>query len=107
MLMKHTGLSKMSFSEYWKDGDAQPFFIMQWIDIIIYGTILTIIELTRQSIERAAAKRSFSGYAYYFKQLKETSQDSPETKKMEDEVHDSHDWAVRIEDVSCSINKHT
>ena len=32
LLMKHTGLSKMSFGEYWKDKDAQPFFIMQWIE---------------------------------------------------------------------------
>ena len=73
---------------------------MQWVDIVLYGAILTIIEASRQSIARAAAKHSFSSYADYFHQLKNKNQGSSETKKMEDEVHSSHDWAVRIEDVS-------
>ena len=100
LIMLHTGLSKMNFSEYWKDEETKPFFIMQWVDIVIYGVILTIIEITRQSIERAAAKHSFSSYSDFFKRLKDSSQESPETRKMEEEVRNSHDWVVRIEDVS-------
>ena len=100
LIMQHTGMNKMSFGEYWKDKEISPFFIMQLVDIVIYGVILFIIEISRKSLERAAAKHSFSGYSKYFKELKDKSQKSPETKKMEDEVHKSHDWAVRIEDVS-------
>ena len=100
LIMLHTGLTKINFGEYWKDLETKPFFIMQWVDIIIYGVILTIIEIYRQSIERAAAKHSFSNYVDYFEKLKDTSQESPETRKMEEDVHNSHDWVVRIEDVS-------
>ena len=49
---------------------------------------------------RTAAKRSFSSYADYFKKLKESTQNSPETMKMEEVVHNSHDLIVQIEDVS-------
>ena len=99
-IMQHTGLRKITFSGYWKDTESRPFFIMQWVDIALYAILLTIIEVSRKWIERAAAKHSFTSYADYFKRLKESSQSSPETLKMEDEVHNSHDWIVRIEDVS-------
>ncbi|KAK8841576.1 hypothetical protein M9Y10_027201 [Tritrichomonas musculus] len=100
IMIKQTGKNKKTFSYYWKDSLAQPFMIMEWIDIIIYGVILIIIECSRRAIARAAAKRSFSSYNDYFKELKSQQKGSPETIKMEDEVHKSHDWAVRIEDVS-------
>ena len=70
---------------------------MQLDDIVLYGVILTIIEVSRQSIQRAAAKHSFSSYSDYFKNLKDKNKKSLETKRMEDEVHKSHDWAVGIE----------
>lgn len=71
LIMQHTGLDKMSFAEYWKDNDINPFFIMQWVDIILYGVILFIIEISRKSIERTQAKHSFSSYSDYFQELKE------------------------------------
>ncbi|KAK8898164.1 hypothetical protein M9Y10_000435 [Tritrichomonas musculus] len=100
LIMKHTGMNDMAFHQYWKDPPIRPFFIMQWVDIVIYGAVLTIIEVSRSSIAKAQAKHSFISYSSYFQQLKDKNEQSPETKKMEDDVHNSHDWAVRIEDVS-------
>ena len=100
LIMQHAGLRKIKFKEYWTDEETRPFFIMQWVDIILYIIILTLIEFSRKLIERATAKHSFASYADYFKRLKYSSQDSPETIKMEEEVRSSHDWVVRIEDVS-------
>ncbi len=47
----------------------QPFMIMEWCDIIIYGVILIIIESSRRAIAKAAAKRSFSSYSTYINDL--------------------------------------
>lgn len=63
-------MTKMSFDEYCKDESIQPFYIVQLVDIVIYGVILTIIEVSRQSIEKAKAKHLFSSYASYFQELK-------------------------------------
>lgn len=100
IMIKKTGKNKKSFIYYWKNSLSQPFMIMEWVDIILYGVILIIIECSRRAIAKAAAKHSFSSYSSYFKDLKNKQQESPETLKMEEEVHKSHEWAVRIEDVS-------
>ncbi|KAK8843584.1 hypothetical protein M9Y10_024641 [Tritrichomonas musculus] len=100
LIMQRTGLRKMSFGQYFKDKETRPFFIMQWANIVFYASILTFIEVSRQWFQRAAAKHSFSSYADYFRRLKELSHKSPETRRMEEEVRNSHDWVVRIEDVS-------
>ncbi|KAK8838685.1 hypothetical protein M9Y10_032723 [Tritrichomonas musculus] len=100
LIMQRTGLRKISFCEYFTDHETRPYFIFQWVTIVLYASILTIIEMSRTWIKRAAAKHSFTSYADYFRRLKQNSHNSQETRRMEEEVHNSHDWVVRIEDVS-------
>ncbi|KAK8876558.1 hypothetical protein M9Y10_006775 [Tritrichomonas musculus] len=94
------GSRKQPISYYWKEKVTFPFFIMQFIDIIIYGVILVIIELTRVKIQRKLAKSNFNSYTDFLQQLKAKHHNSDETLEMENEVHNSHDFAVRIENVS-------
>lgn len=51
LFMEHTGLDKMSFNDYWKSNEINPFFIMQWGYIIIYGLILFIVEYLENQLK--------------------------------------------------------
>ena len=99
-VLVNMGNQRRSMSEYWHETSYQGYFIMQWVDIVLYGIILFIIEENRLKIQRKAAKRSFAGYMEFFKKQKKKNPKSEETAAMEKEVKDSHDFAVRIQNVS-------
>lgn len=94
------GSRKENLGFYWKYEHTQPYLIMQFVDIIIYTVLLYIIEMNRLTLQRKSAKRSFANYAEFFKNKKQKNAMSEETQNMTDQVHESHDFAVRIEDVS-------
>ncbi|KAK8898548.1 hypothetical protein M9Y10_000840 [Tritrichomonas musculus] len=99
-ILMNTGSRKHSLSYYWKEKLTFPFFIMQFIDIVIYAGILIIIEMFRLKIQRKLAKKSYNSYTDFLRQLKAKHHNSDETLQMEQEVHNSHDFAVRVENVS-------
>lgn len=100
MVLLNGASRKHNISYYWKEKTTFPYFIMEFIDAIIYAIILLIIEMNRLSIQRKMAKSSFSNFTDYLKKLKARHHSSNETLEMEEEVHNSHDFAVRVENVS-------
>ncbi|OHT05139.1 ABC transporter family protein [Tritrichomonas foetus] len=100
IILTNMSNQKQPFSYYWKEPHAQIYLIMQWIDIIIYIIILTIIEMTRLSLQRKSAKRSFGDYHEFFKNAKSKHPVTQEAHDMEKEVKNNSDYAVRIDEVS-------
>ena len=88
------------FSFYWKNGNSQPYFIMQYVNIIIYAVILAIIEKVRLIIRTKDAKRTFGNYHSFFEETKKKHPVSPEAREMEELVESSNDFAVRIHNCS-------
>ena len=94
------GSRKHSLSYYWKLESTFPFFLMQFVDIVIYTFILILIELFRNKIQRSLAKKNYKNNTDFLSKLKAKHQSSEETLEMEQKVHNSHDFAVRVENVS-------
>lgn len=67
-----------------------PYLIMQCVDIIIYGLILTIIEMNFNS-KKKMAKQIFSNYSEYFRQSKRQFTVTDETREMEESLHNTDD----------------
>lgn len=100
LILSNMGASKQNISYYWKQDHSLPYFIMQFVDIILYGGILTIIEAVRLKIQNRKTKKKFGDYTDFFKKVKAKHPVTEEAGLMEKEVHDNHDYAVRIENVS-------
>jgi len=104
-IMLHCGLSKKTLDWYFKGGHVDdtftlPFPMFQFINIVIYGGILIIIEYTRLSLERKSAHSSFGNYGDFFRKAKAKHPVTQEANDMAEEVANNHDYAVRIENVS-------
>jgi ABC-type multidrug transport system ATPase subunit len=100
-MMMNMGPFKKSFSYYWTEHkSSQVFLIMEFLNILLYGSILTVIEYFRKGVETRAAKRAFGSYTEFFDQVKKEHEFQPEVLEMEELVNNSHDFAVRIQDVS-------
>jgi ABC-type multidrug transport system ATPase subunit len=94
------GAFKHNLSYYFKDPHAQPYLIMEFIDILIYAVILAVIEFVRVRVQRAGARRTFGDYGDFFQQEKAKHPVTDEVHAMEDEVALTQDYAVRI--LNCS-----
>jgi len=103
-IMLHCGLSKQPLGWYFKthkdDTFTLPFPMFQIINIVIYSTILIIIEYSRLSVERKSAHSSFGNYGDFFREAKAKHPVTQEANDMAEQVANSHDYAVRIENVS-------
>lgn len=100
-VMNNMGYQTKSLKHYWlHNPHTMCYLIMQLVDIVLYATLLIIIEEYRVRIQIKFARFSFSNYIESFKELKRKNSQSEEAKAMEDEVHNSSDFAVRIRDVS-------
>lgn len=95
------GPQKQPFDYFWTtDIHTRPHLIMELVNIVIYGSILVIIESVRLTIQNKMARHSFGNYTEIFKEIREKNDITPEVAVMEEEVRNSHDYAIRIEDVS-------
>ncbi|KAH0788776.1 ABC transporter family protein [Histomonas meleagridis] len=99
-VLSNIGPLRQSFSYYWKEATSQSFLIMDFGNILIYSFILFIIESVRNSIKRKLAKNSFNNYNEYFQELKDKQEITPDVLEMRERVENSHDFAVRIDNVS-------
>ena len=100
-ILQTMGDMKQNISFFFKYEHTKPYLIMNFVDIVIYGIILTLIELFRDKISRAKARSSFSGYSDVFKEAKAKHPVTKEAYEMEKEVHDrNNEFAIRIENVS-------
>lgn len=98
---QNIGAMKHNFSYYWTDDPhTKPFLIMEIVDIFIYGILLYIIEKVRIRIQNKMAQHSFGNYTSFFEEMKNKNEVTQEALDMEEEVKSSHDYAVRIENVS-------
>jgi ABC-type glutathione transport system ATPase component len=79
---------------------SQSYFIFQFIVIIIYSLILFIIEKFRLVLQARSTKRTFGDYSDFFQKQKAKHPVTEEAHEMEELVFNSHDFAVRIENVS-------
>ncbi|KAH0789891.1 ABC transporter family protein [Histomonas meleagridis] len=98
--LSNIGPLAQPFSYYWKYSSSQPFFIMDFGNIVIYGLILFIIESARNSVKRRLAKKSFGNYDEFFKEIRDTQESTSDVLEMRERVENSHDFAVRIHNVS-------
>lgn len=93
--------NKEGLKYYFKNASAaQPYSIFAFVDIIIYGVILIIIEKWRIYIQRKSAKSNFGDYHEFFETEKNKHPVTEEAHQMEKEVEASSDYAVRIHNVS-------
>lgn len=100
-VLSRSGPFKQPFSYFWTDNKPSlVFFIMQFATIPLYAFILYLIEHFRGGLESRKAKRTFGNYNEFFEKAKAGHEYSPEAAEMEEQVRASHDWAVRIENVS-------
>lgn len=102
IVLQNMGARTRSFSWYWteKNNHAQPFFIMEVVNIVIYSIILILIERFRGNVKSSNAKRSFESYRQFFKDVKSKNDVTEEVLQMEEDVRNSTDYAVRILNVS-------
>jgi ABC-type multidrug transport system ATPase subunit len=94
------GLAKQTLDFYFEDEKSQPYYIMQFANILIYALILFIIEKVRLHLQARSTKRTFGNYGDFFKKQKAKHPVTDEAHEMEKFVADSHDFAVRIQNVS-------
>ncbi|OHT07698.1 ABC transporter family protein [Tritrichomonas foetus] len=99
-MLGNVGSDKQNLTYYFKDKNSQPLVIMQIVDIFLYIIIITIVEASRIFVQRKLAKMNFSNYSDFFKKAKAKHHVSDEALIMENAVHSSHDYAVRVENVS-------
>ena len=83
-----------------KESSARMYSYFTFIDIVLYGFILFIIEYSRIAVQRKAAHSNFGDYGDFFKEAKAKHPVTPEADEMAKEVENNHDYAVRIENVS-------
>jgi hypothetical protein len=94
------GIAKQDLKFYFEDESAQNFFIMQYITILLYGFILFIIEKVRIKLQARSTKRTFGDYGEFFKKERAKHPITDETHQMEELITGSHEFAVRIENIS-------
>jgi hypothetical protein len=100
-MLRRIGIFKKPLGYYWQEnGNSRPYLIMEWVDIIIYGGLLVVIEQVRLWMRKAEARRSFGNYGDFFRAEKARHPVTQEAKDMEAEVAVRDDYAVRI--VNCS-----
>ena len=102
IFLSNIGLSAHSIGYYFtEDEHGQVYLIMQYVDIVIFGFIVFIIEKVRIHFQRKSAQRSFGNYSQFFKEQKEKHPVTEEAHEMERQVHDPNNkWAVKIDNVS-------
>lgn len=94
------GIAQKGLDFYFKEMPTQPFFISQFLNIFIYGGVLFLIEMIRLKLQARSTKKTFGNYDDFFKQQKAKHPITDEAHQMEEEVANSHEYAVRIENVS-------
>lgn len=100
MIFQYIGVNKKGWTYFWSNKYTVPYMIMPFINIIIYSSVLILIENVRKKIQKMKSKRSFGNYSSFFEEQKAKHPVTEEAKNMEAEVHSSHDYAVRIENAS-------
>lgn len=103
-MLVRVNILKQDLGYYFKnDKYSRPYLIMQYINIILYGGILILIEKLRIWIHKILAQSKYSGYTDFFQEVKAKHPVTDEAREMERMVHDeeqSKEFAVRI--INCS-----
>jgi ABC-type multidrug transport system ATPase subunit len=101
LILMNMGPFSQPFKFYWTERKAALIYlVMEFVNIVLYTVILTVIERYRRGIESSAAKRTFDDYAEHFEKVRAQHELAAEVREMEDLVKGSHDFAVRIDNVS-------
>ena len=101
LVLSRMGPFTQPFSYYWKDNKSSLLYmIMQLVDIPLYIFVLFLIERFRGGFQSRKVKKAFGNYNEFFEKARAEHEYSPETAEMEEQVKNSHDWAVRIENCS-------
>lgn len=100
-VLPNTGARARGLSYYWKASGTLPYYIFQFVDIVIYGVILFIIEKNRNRLQKKMAQNTFGNYTDFLRELKEHHETSQETEEMEEEVLGNRvNFAVKVKRVS-------
>jgi ABC-type multidrug transport system fused ATPase/permease subunit len=107
-VLVHVNILKQPLSYYWKPKSGRsggtsslPYFVMQFVDIVIYAAVLFGIEFARAMLQKKYTKFAFSGYQEFFEQAKAKHPVTDEVREMVNAVaNDANGFAVRIVDVS-------
>lgn len=98
--MTNISFLRKDFSEYWKNANSAVHLYMQFGGVAMYAFILYLIEKLRIVYKKRKDKKEFEPYKDVFLEVRSRIEQTEETVEMENEVHNSHDFAVRIENVS-------
>lgn len=100
-VLPNTGARARSLSYYWKQSGTFPYYLMQFLDIGIYGLVLLFIEKYRNRLQKKLAQNTFNSYTDFLRELKERHTTSKETRDMEEEVLENRsNFAVKVKRVS-------
>ena len=103
-ILVRVSILKENLTYYFKeDKTTKIFFIMQYVDIVIYALLLLTIEQTRIWLHRKLARARYGNYDEFFAKIKAKHPATEETKEMERMVHDEKqapNLSVRIINVS-------
>lgn len=93
--------NKQGLDYYWKATNSAISLSFQFVDIVIYGSVLWLIERTRKRLQAKSAQKTFTDYSDFFRKAKQKHPVTPEAHEMEEKVHNpSNRWAVKINNVS-------
>ena len=95
-----TGTHKKSLSWFFTYEKSQPGLLMQLVMIVVWGSVLCIIEKARIALRRCNARLQFRRYKHVFEEKKTQQPMSEETAQMAQEVESRTDFAIRVHDVS-------
>jgi ABC-type multidrug transport system ATPase subunit len=101
IILINVGPWKQSLGWYWRSAHARPYLIMEFVDVVIWGAILLLIESVRGWFARRGARKTFSGFAEVFKAEREKHRVTEEAIEMERLVLDAPgQFAIACEGVS-------
>jgi ABC-type multidrug transport system ATPase subunit len=99
-VLVRAGIAKQGLDYYFKEMPSQPYYVFQFVDVILYSLILIVIEKVILDLQARAKKRTFGNNDNFFKKQKAKHPVTEEAHQMEELVLNSHDFEVRIENVS-------
>jgi ABC-type multidrug transport system ATPase subunit len=101
MTLPWTGMSTQKFGFYWTHELARPYLVMQFVDVVLFAVILTLIEVTRGRRAASSARSSFGAFAEDFARARAARAVTPEAIEMEEAVKaPGADFVVRVIDCS-------
>ena len=100
MVLVNVGVVKKTLSQYFTENEhTKTLLLMQYGNVFVYSAALVLIERYRLQFQTRKAKSEFTSHQHIFDEIKAKNRVTEEAIAMEEEVANSHDYAVRVDHV--------